>query len=106
MHLGLSALGDLEPSLLSRFDLPRSIIMLTCYLFVLNKLWTLCTFLTPLFATPILCFHHLTDSFAKSRGGGVPQPPKFRQTQLTGTPHRADNGHKSLDLAGYAWREH
>jgi hypothetical protein len=53
------AFGDLlkRPYVLLRIDLHLSIIMLTCYLFVLNKLWTLCTFwlsfgsLDPLFSS-------------------------------------------------------
>lgn len=73
MHLALSAPGDLlrQPYLLSRTDLPWSIIMLTCYFFVLNKLWTLCTFWRPfrdpdpLFSTPYTLF------CKKTRGWGT-----------------------------------
>jgi hypothetical protein len=64
------ALGDLleQPYVLPRIELHLSIIMLTCYFFVLNKLWTLCTFwlsfcnLDPLFST----FYRL---FCKNTGG-------------------------------------
>jgi hypothetical protein len=60
MHLMLPpALGDLhkQPYVLLRIDLHLSIIMLTFYFFVLNKLRTLCTFwlsfgsLGPLFSS-------------------------------------------------------
>ena len=53
------ALGDLlkQRYVLPHVDLHFSMIMLTCYFFVLNKLWTLCTFwlsfggLGPLFSS-------------------------------------------------------
>jgi hypothetical protein len=79
MHLMLPpALGDLlkQRYVLAHVDLHFSMIMLTCYFFVLNKLWTLCTFwlsfggLGPLFSS----FYRL---FCKNRGGGVPLTAKI-----------------------------
>ena len=79
VHLMLPpALGDLlkERDVLAHVDLHFSMIMLTCYFFVLNKLWTLCTFWLS-FGASVLCFHHFTDSFAKTGGGGVPLTAKI-----------------------------
>jgi hypothetical protein len=71
MHLVLSALGEIlkQPYVLLRIDLPWSIIMLTCYFFVLNKLWTLCTFwrsfdgLDPLFSSSYRLFRKKTGGW-------------------------------------------
>jgi len=71
MHLMLppasaTSLSNLTPS--RALNIHSSIIMLTCYFFVLNKLWTLCTFslsfssLDPLFSS----FYRL---FCKNTGG-------------------------------------
>src|ERR1700722_6703039 len=75
MHLVLPpALRDLlrQPYVLPRIDLHLSNIMLTCYLFVLNKLWTLCTFslsfggLHPLFSSPYRLFCKKTGGVGTS----------------------------------------
>ena len=68
------ALGELlkQPYALSRIELHLSIIMLTCYLFVLNKLWTLCTFWRS-FGSPDPLFSSLYRLFCKkNRGVGYP----------------------------------
>ena len=71
MHLTLlPALDDLlkQPYVLLRIDLHLSTIMLTCYFFVLKKLWTLCTFWLS-FGSPDPFFSSLYGLFCKKTGG-------------------------------------
>jgi hypothetical protein len=52
-----------------------ALVMFTSYCFVFSSLQTLCL-IASLFWRPMLCFHHLTDSFRKKyRGWGIPKPP-------------------------------
>jgi len=64
------ALRDLlkQPYVLPRIDLHSSIIMLTCYFFALNKLWTLCIFLLS-FGSLDPLFSSLYRLFRKNTGG-------------------------------------
>jgi hypothetical protein len=79
MHLILpSALAEVlkQPYALPRTELHLSIIMLTSYFFVLNKLWTLCT-LWRSFGSPDPLFSSFYRLFLQKTGGGVPLTAKI-----------------------------